>query len=118
MRRKPWMSVIFLVMIAALLITWAETHSRLRRGVLDDTPPKPVKKDTSFVLTGKLGLTHRTSGWLCGSRSGLLRRAAWLDRTGAFRCMGCPAGAADEPADGPVAARALAPSARRSSDQR
>jgi hypothetical protein len=59
-RRKPWISVIFLVMVAALLITWAEAHSRLRRGVLYDAPPKPVRKETSFVLTGKIGLMLTT----------------------------------------------------------
>ena len=34
MRRKPWMSVTFLVMIAALLITWAKAHPRKNKAIV------------------------------------------------------------------------------------
>jgi multidrug resistance efflux pump len=61
MGRKPWIPLTFLAMIAALLITWAGIHSRLRRGVLYDTRPKPVfKDDRGFVLTGTLSLVVTT----------------------------------------------------------
>jgi hypothetical protein len=61
---------------------------------------------------------HGASGRLRGSRSGLLRGAAGLDRSTRPGAVGSPTGAIDEPGDGPVAARALAPVARRPSDPR
>jgi hypothetical protein len=52
MRRKPWMSVIFLVMIAALLITWAKAP-RLRHGVFYDHPTEAHQEGHGFRLDRK-----------------------------------------------------------------
>ena len=61
---------------------------------------------------------HGASGWLRGSRCGLLRRAAGLDRPARPGAMGSPAGPPAGPADRPAAARAPAPGAWRPSHQR
>ena len=99
---------------------WADTriHGTTKRQVAamfaEERPallPLPVEP-FRYYQYGERG----ASGWLCGSRCGLLQRAAGLDRTARPGAVGFSACSAAESAYRRTVARALASGARETSD--
>ena len=102
---------------------WADTriHGTTKRQVAamfaEEQPALAAAAGRTFPLL-PIRRAHGPSGWLRGSRSGLLQRAAGLDRPARPGAMGSPARPPAAPADRPIVARTLAPGARQPSDQR
>ena len=92
---------------------WADTriHGTTKRQVAvmfaEERPALAAVARRTFPLL-PIRRAHGASGWLRGSGSGLLQRAAGLDRQACPGAMGSPAGALAGSADRPVTARAPA----------